>query len=423
MTNTSVWKVVISGALALVCISLVQGFWLKNSMDLSVRTFDEKVRIALRNVASSLSVMSQVQLPSYHLINQISQEYYVVNIRDAIDANSLEFYLSKEIEAVHLQTDFEYGIYDCNTDQMVYGNYIQTKEGKTNKIRSTNLPTYDEFVYYFGVRFPNRRGYLLTNQWLPLLFTGILVLAMIFFIYATYEIFHQKKLSELQKDFINNMTHEFKTPLTSIKVSSEVFLKDPAITEDPRLKRYAKIIQEQTSRLDRQVERVLQIADVSANALDLKMAPVNLHELIRHVVDQLKSRLDHAGGVVTLDLKAPDDQLKADRLHLANVLFNLMDNALKYSKPDPRITIQTHQRGNVLELSVMDNGIGIDEKHLAKLGKKFFRVPTGDIHNTKGFGLGLHYVQQIVKSHGWKMHLESTPKVGTTVSIDIKKIA
>ena len=419
MTNRSIWKVVVSGALALLCITIVQGFWLHNTFNLSARTFDEKVRIALRNVATQLSEMSQVQLPTYHLINQISQDYYVVNIRDAIDANSLEYYLVKELEALNLQIDFEYGIYDCDTDQMVYGNYWRDATGENMDGRTTNLPKYDDFVYYFGVRFPDRKGYLLSTQWVPITLTGILFLATLFFIYATYEIFRQKKLSDLQKDFINNMTHEFKTPLTSIKVSADVFLQNKQIRQDPRLQRYAKIIRDQTNRLNRQVERVLQVADASANGLALKKERIALHGLIKSVSDQLKSRLDQKGGQIELQLLADRSEVLADRLHLANVLFNILDNALKYSVQAPLIVISTIYRKPNLILQIEDNGVGIDEQYLSKVGDKFFRVPTGNIHNTKGFGLGLHYVTQIVKAHGWDMKLSSDKNTGTTISIQI----
>ncbi len=419
MTNTSISKVVASAAMALICILVVQSYWLKNTFDHSTRTFDERVRISLRNVADALSAISQVQLPSYRLITQITQDYYVVNIRDAIDANSLEYYLIKEFEAVSLHTDFEYGIYDCANDQMVYGNYIAGRDGTKTSTRSSNLPTYDEFVYYFGVRFPDRNGYILNNMWLPLLFTGILLLAILFFGYATYEILRQKKLSELQKDFINNMTHEFKTPLSSIEISAQVFLSDGNVQKDRRLRRYAQIIHSQAKRLNDQVERVLEIAGYSKKGMDLELETVDLHQVMNDVAEQLKSRLDQKEATLAIDFRAADHMIKADMMHLSNVLFNLLDNALKYSQQRPNIVMATHQRDKKIILEVKDHGVGIPQRYLHKLGEKFFRVPTGDIHNAKGFGLGLHYVTKVVKAHGWKMQVHSALKKGTTVEISI----
>ncbi len=420
MRNASIWKVIISAALALIGIIIVQGYWLKKSFDHTEKAFEEKVHICLRNVALQLSALGQVQLPSYNLVNQIAQDYYVVNIRDAIDANNLEFYLQKEFEAVSLNTDFEYGIYDCATDQMVYGNYININEDQPPKARSTSLPTYDEFVYYFGVRFPNRKGYILTNQWIPILFTGILVLAILFFLYATFEILRQKKLSDLQKDFINNMTHEFKTPLSSIKVSAEVFMQEPVIADQPRLQRYASIIHEQAARLNKQVERVLDTAGMQKKGIQLQKQALDLNELVHEVSDQLRSRIEKVDGHVTLDLTEASSEITADRLHLANILFNLVDNAIKYSESSPVIAIRTARDKHRLSLTVADQGVGINSKYLSRIGQKFFRVPTGDVHNAKGFGLGLHYVSRVAKAHGWKMDIDSEPGQGTAVTLTMR---
>ena len=419
MTNAHIWKVIASAGLALICIIIVQTYWLKNSFDLSVKAFEEKVQIGLRNTAELISVHNQVQLPAQGLINQISQDYYVVNIRDAIDASSLEYYLRKEFEAVALHTDFEYGIYDCNTDQMVYGNYIQSSRASSSQIKDASLPTYDEFIYYFGVRFPDRRGYILKNQWLPISFTAILCLAILFFIYATAQILKQKKLSDLQKDFINNMTHEFKTPLSSIKVSAEVFLEDKHIQGKPRLKTYAKIIQDQTSRLNEQVERVLQIAGIGRKNFQIKKDDVLLKSLVEHVATQFESRIEKQNGKLTLDLDDLDYQIYADSLHLSNILFNLLDNSIKYSDAPPEIIIQTRKKGKNILLRVIDNGIGIAKSHLQKIGQKFYRVPTGNIYKVKGFGLGLYYVFSICNLHKWKPMINSEIGKGTTITIQI----
>ncbi len=414
MSNASIWKVVISGALALICICIVQGYWLKNAFDLGENAFQEKVHICLRNVAESISELHQVQLPAYNVVNQVSQDYYIVNIRDAIDANNLEYFLQEEFAAVSLPVDFEYGIYDCDTDKMVYGNYVGADDAF---LRNNDLPTYDEFTYYFGVRFPNRKGYILKNQWLPLLFTAILFLAVIFFSYATYVILRQKKLSDLQKDFINNMTHEFKTPITSIKISSEVMLDNEKVQEDGRLLQYAEIIHQQASRLNRQVERVLQIASLSREKAVLSKEPLELHELLLDITEQMKSRFEQENVHVELELNAHSSQVLADRLHLSNVIYGLLDNAIKYSKSNPSISIVTSSHPDGIELSIADKGIGIDKIHLKRLGQKFFRVPSGNIHNVRGFGLGLHYIRQIVRKHQWNMQIQSELGKGTEVTI------
>lgn len=422
MRNSSIWKVIVSGALALIGIVIVQGYWLTNSFDQSEKAFEEKVHIALRNVARQISELKKVQLPSYDLINQISQDYYIVNIRDAIDAVNLEYYLVKEFELTGLRTDFEYGIYDCDTDQMVYGNYVGIAEKASVSIPSKKLevPVQNDFVYYFGVRFPDRKGYILKNQWLPILFTVILCLAALFFSYATFEILKQKKLSDLQKDFINNMTHEFKTPLSSIKVSSEVFLTHPQVRQNERLYRYAGIINDQASRLNDQVERVLQIAGMQKGKIQLHSQWTDLRTLIDAMIQQLRSRCEKEEASLSASYSGDTFSVFADPHHLANILYNLVDNALKYRKEKAVVEIRVEANDPVIKLSVVDQGIGIERMYLTRLHQKFFRVPTGNIHNAKGFGLGLHYVHQIVKVHGWKMQINSIPGEGTDVTIYFK---
>lgn len=423
MRNSSIWKVIISGALALICIIIVQGYWLTNVFDQSQKAFEEKVHIALRSVAQEISELKKVQLPSHDLINQISQDYYIVNIRDAIDAKNLEYYLVKEFEAIGLRTDFDYGIYDCDTDQMVYGNYISAADDKIRNapVKNLEVPAQSDYVYYFGVRFPDRKGYILKNQWLPLLFTILLCLAVLFFSYATFEILKQKKLSDLQKDFINNMTHEFKTPLSSIKVSSEVFLNHPDIKHDDRLLRYAGIINDQATRLNDQVERVLQIAGIQKGTIRLQKHTIDIRALIDTMVDQLHSRCEKESAQIDTTYEGKEFKVHADPHHLSNILYNLVDNALKYSTGTALVEITVEDLIDTLKLSVKDHGIGIDKIYLNKLHQKFFRVPTGNIHNAKGFGLGLHYVNQMVKMHDWKMEIESVKGQGTTITIWMKK--
>ena len=417
MTNSTVWKIIVSAALALICIILVQAYWLINAYDLTKRAFEEKAHMSLFNVAEQMAQLNQVQLSSMDVVSQIADNYFVVNIRDAIDANSLEYYLKKEFESVSLPVDFEYGIYDCETNQMVYGNYVGLKEGRQMK---SILPTYDEFVYYFGVRFPDRDGYILKNLWIPILFTAILILSIIFFAYATYGILKQRKLSELQKAFINNMTHEFKTPLTSIQISSKVLLDDVVVHSNERLQQYARIIGDQASRLTQQIERVLQIASMQKSDLNLKLDQLDLHETIRHIVSQLESRITEEMVSITLNLTAQDTLIRADQLHLSNVIHGLVDNAIKYSDRMPTIAIRTIQEGRRISLLVADKGIGIAPNDLKQVGQQFYRVPNGDIHDAKGFGLGLHYIKGVVEKHGWDFQISSQLGEGTQVLILIE---
>lgn len=210
------------------------------------------------------------------------------------------------------------------------------------------------------------------------------------------------------------MTHEFKTPLSTIAISSEV-LKDPAITQAPeRLLNYATIIGQEASRLRAQVERVLQTASSGNEDLKLKKEELDLHELIRQVAEPFGLALAEKSGTLQISLQATRCLVPGDRLHIVNVLFNLLDNALKYNHNTPRISVATHNEKNRIHVSVADNGTGIAPEHLKQVFDRFYRVPTGNVHDVKGFGLGLNYVKSVVKAHGGNVRASSEPGKGST---------
>lgn len=419
MKNSIIIRVVILGAFSVMGILAVQTFWVLRSWDLKDQEFDEKAQIALLNVAKDLEKLGS-PLPPQNLISQLSSNYYAVNINDIINANLLEYYLIKELELVGLKEDFEYGIYDCSSNKMVYGNYISYASDKPSAVaKRDDLPSYDEYLYYFGVRFPSRTSHLLSSMRVTITFSILLLLTVLFFIYTTYIILRQKRLSEMQKDFINNMTHEFKTPISTIKLSANTFLGHPTIKADSRLMQYARIINDQNERLNSQVEKVLQLARIERDNFKLNKEPIVLHDLLIQIGETTKMKVHELGGHMDLQLNATTSTIKADKLHFTNLMHNLIDNAIKYSKEHPEITIKTSNENNYLRLSICDKGIGIPKDSQGKVFEKFYRVPTGNVHNVKGFGLGLYYIKNVVNTHGWKIHLESEEGQGTNIHIDI----
>jgi two-component system phosphate regulon sensor histidine kinase PhoR len=244
-----------------------------------------------------------------------------------------------------------------------------------------------------------------------------LLVVIIFFGYTLFVILKQKRLSEIQKDFINNMTHEFKTPISTIALSTEV-LKDPAIVHQPeRLFNYTTIIEKENSRLKQHVERVLQMARLDKEDIGLKKEMVDVHQLIQEAIRNNQHALLEKNGTITCELTATRHQLEADKLHLTNAFSNLIDNSIKYSKTTPQIVVRTeNQNGNII-VSVTDNGIGISNENQKRVFQKFYRVPTGNVHDVKGFGLGLSYVKTIVESHKGSIRLESELGKGCTFRI------
>jgi two-component system phosphate regulon sensor histidine kinase PhoR len=233
------------------------------------------------------------------------------------------------------------------------------------------------------------------------------------FTYTIMIILKQKKLSMIKNDFINNMTHELKTPISTISLASQM-LHDNSISNSPKVTEHiSSIILQESKRLSFQVEKVLQMAVFNEGRLKLKFKELHFHELIRNVIHNFELRVKSKEGKLDAELLAENDLIKGDEVHLTNVIFNLFDNAVKYSREKPEILIKTENKNGFLLISVRDNGIGIAKEHLDQIFERFFRVPTGNVHDVKGFGLGLSYVKKIVESHQGKIKAESVVNKGT----------
>jgi two-component system phosphate regulon sensor histidine kinase PhoR len=414
-------RVVIFGVLVILAIIGIQSYWIMNTWNVKEQEFHERAVYALSNVAKEFEKLGS-QLPAFDLIKRITSNYYVVNVNDVINPNNLEYFLRRELEEVGLNEDFEYGIYDCGTGKMVYGDYITySTSSDTTGIIKDDLPIYDEYIYYFGVRFPNRNSQILSNMGITIVFAVILLVTVAFFFASIFIMVRQKRLSEMQKDFINNMTHEFKTPISTIKISADVFLNNSSVQADPRLRQYASIIKDQNRRLNHQVEKVLQIAKVERGNIKLNPEPINLPPFLKETLQGTQLKIKETGGQLSITICSENQEITADKLHLSNVLHNLLDNAVKYCKEAPDIHLNCQDKGHYILLSIQDNGIGIAQEYQAKVFKKFFRVPTGNIHDVKGFGLGLFYIRKICQAQGWKVFLESEPGKGTVISLKIPK--
>ena len=423
MNNRTIQRIVLLGALAVILVIASQTYWVMQDYNLKTRDFDRSVNIALQNVARQLSNVSQTFLPSQKLITRSSSNTYAVNVNSPINASNLDFFLKKYFEENALNEDFDYAIFDCHDEKMMYGKYVSYSASKDSLKVEKVFPKLDDATYYFVVRFPKRASSIISNMSLTLVFTAISMLTVIFFIYALTVILRQKRLSELQKDFINNMTHEFKTPISTIKVAADVFASTPSVSSDPRLARYAQIIREQNNRLNTQVEKVLQLTRIDHNTLDLNKEIINVHELLQTILPAMQVKIEEKDGILAQNLTAAQPYIKADTLHLTNIIHNLLDNAIKYSKDGkPDIEVRTEESGKNMRLIITDRGIGIDKEHQKKVFFRFYRVPTGNIHNVKGFGLGLFYVKNIIQAHNWQIDLNSEFGKGTTITIEMPKV-
>ena len=418
MKSSSIRFIVVLAVLCISGITITQWYWMRRAFNLKEDEFERTVNAALFNVAHQIFEINKTPSPAVNPVKQVSTNYFVVQINGEIDASLLEFLLRSEFEKRNIKADFEYGVYDCSSKKMKYGNYIPlTASGE--KGTSRKLPTWNNYAYYFGVQFPNREAQLINQMGIWSFSTLVLLLVILFFTYSLFVILKQKRLSEIQKDFINNMAHEFKTPISTIAVSAEV-LADPDIVHQPdRLLNYTTIIQRENDRLKHQVERVLQMAKLDKDNIGLKKEPIDVHQVIRDTIENAAPALNEKHGIVRCELMARHPEIAADRLHLSNVLYNLIDNAVKYCRNAPVITIRTSQVKNYLCLEVEDNGLGIAPENHKKVFQKFYRVPTGDVHDVKGFGLGLHYVKSVVTAHKGKIRVKSDLGTGSIFEISL----
>ncbi|MBT8219345.1 MAG: HAMP domain-containing histidine kinase [Bacteroidia bacterium] len=420
MNNKTIQRVILLGTIAIIGILGIQSYWIVNTWNLRSSEFDQKVQVSLRRVAYDLAELNGTVLPSEDLVRQMSTDYYLVNINNLFSSTDLEFFLKKELEALNIQDDFDYYIYDCGSDEMVFSGYVDYGKSRSEDVEM-QMPKSSDLIYYFGVRFPNRRGFILNTLWLAFLFSFLLLLAISFFAYSMFIILKQKRLADLQKDFINNMTHEFKTPISTIKISNDVFLSDPEIQKNKRLYQYANIINEQNERLTAHVDKVLNVARIEQDTLTLNHEMLDLLDVVQKSIKTLNPKLEQREGTLNLQTSMSEIPIRGDAFHLQNVFVNLIDNAIKYTKVNPVINIAINSQGGFHVVEIEDNGIGFKEEQKKFLFEKFYRVPTGNVHDVKGFGLGLYYVKHICDLHKWSIDIVSPSTGGSIIKIKIPK--
>jgi len=268
--------------------------------------------------------------------------------------------------------------------------------------------------------FPEKKQYILSEMGGMFIASVILILVVLVLFWQTVRsLVHEKKISEHTTDFLNNMTHEFKTPLTNIALAGKGIIKEPSVRDDDKVKKYTEIILEENEKLKLQVEQVLGFTALERGEIPLQKSIVDFHELIRSSLKSMNMQIENKNGDVRLQLAAHNFKVLGEKTHLANVLCNLIDNAVKYAKENPMLTIETCNIGQNLMVSVSDAGIGIEKEYQNKVFDKYYRIPTGDVHNVKGFGLGLAYIKKIIEMHGGTITLFSEKGKGATFTITL----
>ena len=461
MNKKTIWVIIGLMSASLLGIVWLQMKWIRDSIITSEASFEKDVYEALEKVVDRLAQVeeqkiiaavtnykeervqttyiegeSSIQLSiretkktkyrNRESINYIIQKQLqlqqLLPLAERIDLKVLDKTLKKQLENQNIKGDYNYAVYSTKEGNFVIkdNNYLYVEGPKV-----TNLTAYDDQLSrtpYKVNLFPNDNlvnGLLLihfpskvSEIWskvLPNLLASLVFLGIILFcfIYTIQVIFRQKKLSEMKTDFINNMTHEFKTPIATISLATDSIVSPRILSNGEKVKRFAKIIKQENKRMLSQVEKVLQMALLDKQDYTLKLTPVNVHNVINQAVNHTNLRVEKKGGLIKTAFKAINPTIEADLTHLSNVIHNLLDNANKYSPEKPEITVLTRNVPNGIEITIVDKGIGMNKESKKHIFDKFFRVHTGNLHDVKGFGLGLSYVKAMVDAHKGKIEVKS----------------
>jgi two-component system, OmpR family, phosphate regulon sensor histidine kinase PhoR len=442
MNRKTINTVIVLGILSLLSVLSIQLFWIHKTNEaqrltvqiqeredsLNLKQFSERAHIALRDVLEQINTKDDISANLYGAVKQIRPNYFSVDIEEELHPFYLEQLLKREFDNQSLNQDFVYGIYDCYSDSIVFGNLIKYTKNSSYSVtnndsvgKTSNQLKWKNDGHYFTVLFPNVSSTSIEvskTDFYPWFYLVVLLLLLfLFFVFTLNVILKQKRLSEVKTDFINNMTHELKTPISTIGLSSELLLRGDFKDDPDRLHRYAEIIYKENKRLENQVERVLNVAKLDREKLTLKKESCSIHDLILEAKESFDINQTDKGGEIELLLDAQRETLMMDEVHITNVIYNLLDNAVKYCNTVPHIDIRTWDDGQFFYLTITDNGIGIKREDLKMIFDKFYRVPTGNLHDVKGFGLGLYYVKLIVEEHGGTIQVKSQLGKGTTFSL------
>ena len=411
--------VIIIGFLAIVGVIIMQLFLINNAHKLAKKDTEDKIFFALQDVLEKLYKDNLTGLLVSNQVEKVSGNYFTVNVNYEFENTILEHYLISEFEKNNLDVDFEYAVYNCSSDKMAFSNHINSN-GKKEPIKCPSCFTKNpKYTYYFAIRFPDiEQNYFknLNQYWI---FTTVLFLVLIIYVYSVVLMLKQKKYTELQKDFINNMSHEFKTPLASILIASNYVKEQNEIKDNPKLKKYNQIVVNQTNKLNEHIEKILYVAKTESKQMLIDKTKFELMPVLDLVKDNI---LLIYNKEITINMIATKTfVLKADEFHVYNILFNLVDNAVKYSGLSPKIEIIINEINQQLSIQIKDNGCGIPPKDLPFVFDKFYRVSRQDIKNIEGFGIGLSYVKKICDLHRWKITIANNTDKGIVVTMLINQ--
>jgi len=379
-----------------------------------------KIGITEIRKLSSLQIDS-IKVHKKRFVNEVVEELMLIgetqNVEERIDEAELKKNIKNNLMNNGISADYLFGIKSEERDTILFVN-------NSDQIIELNKSSYTAQLFpeevfrsanFLILSFPNRTGYLLRSVSTTLLISLLFIFSIIFLYYKTVHILlRQKKLADIKSDLINNITHEFKTPISTIALAAEA-LQEPEINKDKvAIEKYSAIIEQENQRLKNMVDSLLNTALLENGEYSLNKGKIDIHSMIQNLVSSNKLRLDTANAEIVLELRADNNEVIADKHHITNILNNILDNALKYSGDKPQVKISSYNTSDGISISVSDNGIGIDKYQQKKIFDMFYRVPTGDIQDVRGYGIGLSYVKKLVEAHCGTIAVESKLNKGTT---------
>jgi two-component system phosphate regulon sensor histidine kinase PhoR len=450
--------IIVAISVSIIGLSVIQIYWIHNELEIEAKRFNRNVYEALNYSCrriEKINFLKSGKMPAQQILERLieqEKEYFnnffgedslnfdMSGRRPTLLQEMLNDILNQQDEAKDITLDSS-TIYNIISIELhsrgidlpfyfFYGNPSRPNEmviSNPKYIHKILKSPYQAIIYksfnftnpdYLSIYFPSKNAYLFKNIWYTLListlFLGIIVFS---FIYAIRTIFSQKKLSLIKSDFINNITHELKTPLSTISLASETLTND--LNNQEKLQRYIGIIKEETRRLQSLIENILTTSITEKEGFKLNMQKVNLFDIIKETVNRTQVSIEANNGKLEVDFDTDEIMVYADKLHLSNVFYNFFDNAIKYRKGQPEIKLSIKVQNNFVVISISDNGIGIKKEDQVRIFDNLYRVPTGNIHNVKGFGLGLSYCKNIITKHNGTIEVESTLGVGSTFTIKL----
>lgn len=396
----------------------VQVYWLNKTYKFEKNEFNTSVIKSIRGVYEDLPLLYETSLKLQSLIERIDANTYLFRADSIPPQDSLLDYIHKELEDFDVFTDCKVTAYDHLSNQIAFEAYLPSAASVNSTDNRSEPVVFPKYYSYISLYFPHRDRYIIRQMTGWILTSGLLLLMLLGFAASLYYFFKQKFLVDVQKDFINNVTHEFSTPLSVIEISVDGLAKPAVLSQPEKHDKYVNAIRYQVDYLKSHISKLVKSVVADRYHFDLKMDTLEPNELIRRAAAQLEPVLQKKAGTIEWKLDENDTKLVADEENLYLALFNILSNAIKYSA-QPKIIISTVKNHSRYFISIKDNGIGIEPSQVKKIFRKFYRVQNGNIHDVKGLGLGLYFTKKVVEGHKGKIDVNSIPGIGTEFKIEL----